>query len=219
MKSWPILRPEPPTGSSCTTRPIRRSTSRGWYLSDDGNDLTKYRIAEGTSIPAGGYLVFSQDQHFGNADDPGCSAAFGLSKDGETVYLHSGSAGVLTGYSEKEKFDASETGVSLGRWQKSTGAYDFVALTEPTPGKANAAPVVGPIVITEIMYHPTDLRRCRVRGVAQYQRRSRDAIRSREEDSLAVHGRSGRPGYRPAVAERSACDAGAGAVLWCWPRI
>ncbi len=70
------------------------------------------------------------------------------------MHLHSGSAGVLTGYSEKEKFDASEAGVSLGRWQKSTGSYNFVALTEPTPGGANAEPVVGPIVITEIMYHP-----------------------------------------------------------------
>ena len=32
-----------------------------------------------------------------------------------------------------------------------------MALTEPTPGKANAAPVVGPVVINEIMYHPADL--------------------------------------------------------------
>ncbi len=41
----------------------------GWFLSDDANDLTRYRIAEGTSIAAGGYLVFTQDQHFGNAGD------------------------------------------------------------------------------------------------------------------------------------------------------
>ena len=47
----------------------------GWYLSDDANDLTRYRIAEGTSIPAGGYLVFYEDQHFGDPNDPGCSGA------------------------------------------------------------------------------------------------------------------------------------------------
>ena len=29
-----------------------------------------------------------------------------------------------------------------------------MALTEPTPGQANAAPAVGPVVITEILYHP-----------------------------------------------------------------
>jgi len=125
----------------------------GWYLSDDGNDPTKYRIAEGVNLPAHGYLVFTQDQHFGNASDPGCARVFGLSKEGETVHLHSGSNGVLTGYSDKVKFDASQTGVSWGRVQKSTGASDFVALTEPTPGKANAAPAIGPIVITEITYH------------------------------------------------------------------
>jgi hypothetical protein len=102
-------------------------------------------------------VVFTEDEHFANSADPGCAEPFGLSKDGETLYLHSGSEGVLTGYSQQEKFDASEPGVSLGRWPKSTGSYDFVALSEPTAGQANAAPVVGPVVINEIMYHPLDL--------------------------------------------------------------
>jgi hypothetical protein len=128
----------------------------GWFLSDDANNLTKYRIAAGTSIPAGGYLVFYENKHFGNKADPGCQEPFALSKDGETLYLHSGSGGVLSGYCEQEKFDASEAGVSLGRWQKSTGSYNFVALITPTPGKANAAPAVGPVVINEIMYHPQE---------------------------------------------------------------
>jgi len=126
----------------------------GWFLSDDANDLTKYQIAAGTSIAPGGYVVFYEDKHFGNSADPGCKEPFALSRTGETVYLHSGSGGVLTGYSEQEKFDASETGVSLGRYQKSTGTYNFVALNEATPGAANAAPQVGPVVINEIMYHP-----------------------------------------------------------------
>jgi hypothetical protein len=128
----------------------------GWYLSDDANDLTKYRIAPGTSLAAGGYLVLYENRHFGSAADPGCRQPFALSADGETVYLHSGSGGVLTGYSEQEKFDASEPGVTLGRWQKSTGSYNFVALSKPTPGQANAAPVVGPVVISEIYYHPVE---------------------------------------------------------------
>jgi len=126
----------------------------GWFLSDDADNLMKYEIAAGTSIRAGGYIVFYEDEHFGNANDPGCHEAFGLSRDGETVYLHSGAEGVLTGYSEQEKFDAAEPGVSLGRYQKSGGTYNFVALVEPTPGHANAAPLVGPVVINEIMYHP-----------------------------------------------------------------
>ena len=126
----------------------------GWFLSDDADELTRYEIAAGTSIPAGGYLVFFEDLHFGNANDPGCYAPFALSRSGETVYLHSGADGVVTGYSEEEKFDASETGVSLGRYLKSTGACNFVALAEPTPGGANAEAQVGPVVIGEIMYNP-----------------------------------------------------------------
>ncbi|MEN6575486.1 MAG: lamin tail domain-containing protein, partial [Phycisphaerales bacterium] len=87
-----------------------------WCLSDDADNLTKYRIGAGTSIPAGGYVVFYQDLHFGNAADPGSSESFGLSKDGETVYLHSGNEGQITGYSEQEKFGVSEPGISTGRW-------------------------------------------------------------------------------------------------------
>ncbi|MEN6428183.1 MAG: lamin tail domain-containing protein, partial [Phycisphaerales bacterium] len=114
----------------------------GWYLSDDANDPTRYEIASGTTLAAGGYLVFSEVQHFGNQDDPGCNMPFGLSKNGETVYLQASSGGVLIGYCEQQEFGESQAGVSLGRWQGSDGGYDFVALTEPTPGSANAAPAV-----------------------------------------------------------------------------
>lgn len=102
-----------------------------WFLSDEQGNLTKYQIKEGTSIPAYGYIVFYEDEHFNNPNDPGCKVPFALSENGETLYLHSGtSAGVLTGYSEQENFDASETGVSLGRYRKSTGSYNFVCTTD-----------------------------------------------------------------------------------------
>ena len=55
------------------------------------------------------------------------------------VYLHSGSAGAVTGYVEEESFDATETGVSLGRYRKSTGSYNFVEMSVPTPGSPNTA--------------------------------------------------------------------------------
>jgi hypothetical protein len=126
----------------------------GWFVSDDGADLQRYEIATGTVIGPGGYLLLVQDETFGNAGDPGCRVLFGLSRDGETVRLHSGVGGDLTGYSVQERFGASQLGVSLGRHVKSTGGYDFVPLVVPTPGAANAAPQVGPVVISEIMYHP-----------------------------------------------------------------
>ncbi|HOL32232.1 MAG TPA: lamin tail domain-containing protein [Anaerohalosphaeraceae bacterium] len=130
----------------------------GWFLSDsDADDLTirKYEIALDTVIPGNGYLVFYQDQTFGNTTDPGCHIPFALSEGGETVYLHSGLGGVLTGYVEKESFGASESGVAFGRYYKaSTDSYNFVAMSVNTPGQGNAYPKVGPIVISEMMYNP-----------------------------------------------------------------
>jgi len=129
----------------------------GWFLSDDASTLMKYEIAADTDIAPSGFAVFSQDEHFGNDGDPGCHEPFGLSRNGETLRLHSGANGVLTGYCDQEKFRASEPGVSLGRHRKSTGAYNFVALSRSTPGEANAKPQVGPVVINEVMYHPAEL--------------------------------------------------------------
>jgi len=126
----------------------------GWFLSDDADNLTKYEIGEGTIIDPSGYYVFYQHLDFGNRSDPGCHTAFRLSENGETLYLHSGRDGVLTGYSEMRHFGASRTGVAFGRYRKSTGTYDFVAMSQNTPGYANAYPLVGPVVINEIMYHP-----------------------------------------------------------------
>ncbi len=120
-----------------TDRPIDIG---GWFLSDGGRNRAKYEIAAGTILPAHGYVVFYEDLHFGNEDDPGCHASFGLSRNGETLYLHSGSGGYLTGYSIEQPFGASQTGVSLGRYLGDTGVYEFGPLRVPTPGEANAEP-------------------------------------------------------------------------------
>ncbi len=129
----------------------------GWFLSDTTDDLTKYEIADGTVLPADGYIVLNRDEHFGAIRDPGCHVPFGLTGDGEAVYLHSGTGGALTGYCDEEQYDACETGVTLGRYRKSTGTYNFVAQSRPTPGQANGEPAVGPIVINEVMVHPATL--------------------------------------------------------------
>jgi hypothetical protein len=130
----------------------------GWYLSDDADNLTKYRIKVGTVLGAGQYLVLSEDANFGaSSSDTGKITAFAFSEYGETAYLTSSDGTVLTGYREKEDFDASENGIAFGRYQKSTGSYNFVAMSSNTPNAANAYPKVGPVVINEIMYNPPDI--------------------------------------------------------------
>jgi hypothetical protein len=101
------------------------------------------------------YLVFYDDLQFGNPDDAGSHEAFALSNNGERVYLSSAQNGVLMGYRAVEDFGASAAGVSFGRYDvPSTGNTNFVAMASPTPGSENAYPLVGPIVISEIMYNP-----------------------------------------------------------------
>jgi len=128
----------------------------GWYLSDSALDLKKYRIAEGTRIKSGHYAVFSEGANFGVfSTDPGRITGFALSENGDEVYLTSAEADVLTGYREFEDFGASPTGVSFGRYFKtSTDNYNFVMMDHNTHGSANTYPKVGPIVISEIMYNP-----------------------------------------------------------------
>lgn len=126
----------------------------GWFLSDDRNVPAKYEISAGTTIDSRGYLLFTADQHFGNESDAGCLEPFGLSQYGESVYLRSGGDGEMTGYSERAAFGPSEPGVTYGRCETSSETVDFVAMAGATPGQANADPAVGPLVISEIMYHP-----------------------------------------------------------------
>jgi len=128
----------------------------GWFLSDNSSDLMKYQIDPGTIIAPDGYVVFYEDQHFRNIAAPGSYQPFSLSENGERLYLSSAESGLLTGYRQVEDFGGSETGVSFGRHYKpSTGNYNFVPMSENTPGSANAYPMVGPIVINEIMYNPS----------------------------------------------------------------
>ncbi|MBN2020095.1 MAG: lamin tail domain-containing protein [Sedimentisphaerales bacterium] len=124
-----------------------------WYLSDSDSPLTKYKIPNGTTIPTNGYIVFYQYQHFGV--DHGNNVPFALSENGESVYL---SFPDITSnpkhVCDDIKFDASETGVSFGRYITSTGDVKFTAMDSNTPGQPNTYPKIGPIVINEIMYDP-----------------------------------------------------------------
>ena len=127
----------------------------GWFLSDSKDALFKYEIAAGTVIGPYDYLVFYEDQNFGNTDDSGTHTTFALSENGDQLYLSSAENGILTGYRAMEDFGASETGVSFGRYYKpDTDNYNFIAMEQNTPGSENAYPKVGPIVISEIMYNP-----------------------------------------------------------------
>ncbi len=127
----------------------------GWFITDDPKAPQKFRIPDGAVIAAGGYLVFD-DTAFNPT--PGVGASFAFNRNGEQADIFSADAGGnLTGYIQGFPFGASDTGVSFGRYVVSTGDSDFTAQTANTFGAVNAGPSIGPLVISEIMYHPPDL--------------------------------------------------------------
>jgi hypothetical protein len=125
-----------------------------WWLSDDRDTPRKYRIPAGTTIPANGYLIFDEAQF---NPTPGVGTSFALSGSGDDVYLYSGdAAGKLTVFSLGGSMAEAETNVSFGRYTNSVGDVHFprqISRTFTTPF-TNSGPLVGPLVINEIMYDP-----------------------------------------------------------------
>ncbi len=125
-----------------------------WYLSDNFRVPKKFRIPAGTSIAPNDYLVFYENQF---NPSPGSPTSFALRAEGDQVYLFSANAaGELTGYYHGFDFGPSDVNVSFGRWVTSEGKDDFVAQTAVTLNAVNDGPIIGPVVISEIMYHPPD---------------------------------------------------------------
>ena len=136
----------------------------GWYLSDDNLARKKYRFPEGTILPPLGYLVVYQHQLASGL------VPFALSAKGEGLYLTEADANdQLRRYVDFYVYEPSKNGVSFGRYPDGTG--EFMTLTAPTfgvnapttveefctgTGARNSGPKIGPIVINEIMYHPSE---------------------------------------------------------------
>ncbi len=135
-----------------TTSPVNVG---GWFLSDDFTNAMKFRITNGCVIPAGGFVTFDETL-FTNAAT--ALAPFALSSLGDEVFVFSGDPAStnLTGYRHGFNFGAADNGVSFGLHVDSQTNEHFVAQKTLSLGSANAGPRVGPLVISEIMYHPLD---------------------------------------------------------------
>ncbi|MCI0748740.1 MAG: lamin tail domain-containing protein, partial [Verrucomicrobia subdivision 3 bacterium] len=140
----------------------------GWWLSDDNGTLQKYQIPSPTLIPAYGFTVIYENQ-FTNQEI--AAIPFALSSRGDEVVLTAATNNALTGYRTSVDFGAAENSVSFGRYITSDARDEFVGMSRRSfgvndpgtveefrggQGDTNPYPRVGPIVITEIMYHPPD---------------------------------------------------------------
>jgi hypothetical protein len=144
----------------------------GWWLSDSRGTPTKYQIPNVPPIPAGGHRVFYEYQF--NDRDAGPIPFSFSSANGDEVYLSAATNNTLTGTRAQAEYGPSQNGVSFGRYVNSVGIVDYPAMsvlslgtsvTRESPpnqidlfrtgqGAANPYPLVGPLVISEVMYHP-----------------------------------------------------------------
>ena len=148
----------------------------GWYLSDawgwayysedppaspkyaqnDGN-YRQFRIPNGTSIPADGYLVFDEDDFNPGWQDPSGpydATRFDLDEDhGDQVWLMEADAeGNLIRFVDQVEFGAANEGESFGR--PNDVASPLAPMSTYTPEGTNSRPRIGPLLISEVMYHP-----------------------------------------------------------------
>ncbi|MDE0594093.1 MAG: lamin tail domain-containing protein [Roseibacillus sp.] len=80
---------------------------------------------------------------------------FALSSQGDDVWLLEGDAsGKLLKFVDRVEFAAAFNGDTLGRWPNGAGTGTLVTMTANTIGSPNSGPLVGPVVISEVMYHP-----------------------------------------------------------------
>ncbi len=110
----------------------------GSFLSDDPNDLLKYRIGSGTVIPPRDFTVFYS-----------MMTGISLPAEGGCVYFTSSDGRrALDAFA----FEAETEGISRGRYPD--GGQRWWAMVKPTPGQPNEVSLEENVVINEIMYQP-----------------------------------------------------------------
>ncbi len=158
----------------------------GWWISNSQNNPNKFRVPANTFVTPGGYKVlFEQSVLNGASGTPGFNPSgtdnapdftFNSAHGDNAVLTYIAPFDLLNGsntlYQTVRDFDAAENGVAYGRYVKSDGGTDFVPMSarsfgvnnpasvaqfRTSAGQLNPYPKVGPLVISEIMYHPPDL--------------------------------------------------------------
>ncbi len=122
----------------------------GLFLSDNHDWPTRYEIPTGTVVNAGEFLSVGAGV-----------LGFGFSELGSDILLTEATGTNIYRFYDTVDFPAVEREEPFGRYRKSDGYYDFTELRAKTRDDTNALPRIGPVVLSEIMYHPAT-------GMAEY---------------------------------------------------
>jgi len=128
-----------------------------WHLSDSDTNWQKYQIPQGTSVPAGGYLVIDETNFNPNGLwNPNAGVPqdweFAIGSGGDQIYLIETINNMPVRFAADRDFGAARNGISFGSHANSQGEKFFTAQNQVTLGLENTNPLVGPVVITEVMY-------------------------------------------------------------------
>ena len=124
----------------------------GWYLSDSANQMLKYQIPNGTVLPAGGYVVFDEGDFNPTPLNPAPNHFALSSARGDDVWLVVAENGKPSLIADDVHFGATPNGESLGRLPNGTGI--LTPMSELSLGSVNSGPRVGPVIMSEVHYHP-----------------------------------------------------------------
>jgi hypothetical protein len=123
-----------------------------WFLSDSKSSPYKFQFSSGTIINPGEYLVVDE------TDFNTSGTGFRFNRSGDEVFLYSGdNQNNLTGFSTGWAFKGQYNGVTFGIHVSSDGDKHFLPQEENTLGFINSNPIIGPLVISEINYNPSNL--------------------------------------------------------------
>ena len=126
----------------------------GWYLGDDADDPLQFQIPFGTTLNPGQYIVFDETDFNPTPATPQPND-FGLSgSGGDEVYLTRIATPGILAFEDSVTFGASFNGESFGLDPNGSGR--LTRLDASSLGSANGNAIVGPLVISEVNYHPGD---------------------------------------------------------------
>jgi hypothetical protein len=117
----------------------------GWYITDNPkNNLDKFRIPQGTTIPPNGYMVFWADE---DSIQGIAHLNFKLAASGETLWLLNAAAQLVDSLS----FGVQNVNISLARVPNGTG--NFVAIA-PSFAATNNSTTTSDVSVSAISVYP-----------------------------------------------------------------
>ncbi len=129
----------------------------GWYLSDSKDELIKFQIPFGTVVDAMGFVVFDESDFNPDPQNPGVLdfALKGSSRNQIFLtQLLTTASGLSVSFEDSVEFGATFSGESIGRLDDGYGR--LVRLDQTTLGSENLQGKAGPLIISEVNYHPAD---------------------------------------------------------------